>query len=106
MNNFENFGYNIIYRKIIKERSIMVEKFNEKIKINGKILQYGVLSDGQHYQVYTYPGMTVAEIAFNVMVTVRLLEDGKYLESKDDFIKLIDKYYNDPQYAPIEDGEK
>lgn len=81
-------------------------KQNEKIEINGKILQYGVLSNEKGYQVYTYPGMTVAEMAFNVMVTIRLLENGKYLKSKDDFIKLIDKYYNDPQYAPIEDGKK
>ena len=39
----------------------MNENTNEKIEINGKILQYGVLSDGTGYQVYTYPGMTVAE---------------------------------------------
>lgn len=81
----------------------------EKIEINGKILQYGVLSseDGMGYQVYLYPGMTVAEIAFNVMVTIRLLEQGKYIESKEEFDALIHKYYTDPQYAPMEvkDGQ-
>ena len=76
---------------------------NEKIEINDKILQYGVLSDGTGYQVYLYPGMTVAEIAFNVMVTIRLLEKDGYV-SKEEFDALIDKYYNDPQYAPIEEA--
>ena len=75
----------------------------EKIEINGKILQYGVLSDGKGYQVYLYPGMTVAEIAFNVMVTIRLLENGGYLNNKEEFDALIQKYYTDPQYAPIEE---
>ena len=76
---------------------------NEKIEINNKILQYGVLSnDTGEYQVYLYPGMTVAEMAFNVMVSIRLLEQGGYIKDKNDFIKLVDKYYNDPQYAPLE----
>lgn len=74
---------------------------NEKININDKVLQYGVLSDDKGYQVYTYPGMTVAEIAFNVMVTVRLLEMDGYIKDKDEFLALVNKYYNDPQYAPI-----
>lgn len=78
---------------------------DEKIEINGKILQYGVLSDEKGYQVYTYPGMTVAEMAFNVMVTIRLLEEGKYIKGKEDFTSLIDKYYNDPQYVPIESDD-
>ena len=74
---------------------------NEKININDKVLQYGVLNDDKGYQVYTYPGMTVAEIAFNVMVTVRLLEIDGYIKDKDEFLALVNKYYNDPQYAPI-----
>ena len=77
------------------------ENMNEKIEINGKILQYGVLSDGNGYQAYTYPGMTVAEIAFNIMVTIRLLEIDGYIKNKDEFLALIEKYYNDPQYAPV-----
>ena len=76
---------------------------NEKIKINDKILQYGVLSGEGGYQVYLYPGMTVAELAFNVMVTIRLLEKDGYIKDKDEFDALIGKYYNDPQYAPIEE---
>ena len=81
----------------------MSENQDEKIEINGKILQYGVLSDDNGYQVYTYPGMTVAEIAFNVMATIRLLEMDGYIKDKDEFLALINKYYNDPQYAPIEE---
>lgn len=75
---------------------------NEKITVNGKILQYGVLSNETgEYQVYVYPGMTVAEIAFNVMVTLRLLEDDKYIKNKEEFLELVNKYYNDPQYKPL-----
>lgn len=73
---------------------------NEKIEINGKILQYGVLSSEEGYQVYLYPGMTVAEMAFDVMVTIRLLLQGGYIKEKKEFTALIDKYFNDPQYEP------
>lgn len=83
----------------------MPESNNEKVKINDKILQYGVLSGEEGYQVYLYPGMTVAEIAFNVMVTIRLLEKDKYIKNRHEFMKLVNKYYNDPQYAPIEKKE-
>ena len=79
----------------------MPENINEKIEINSKILQYGVLSDDKGYQVYLYPGMTVAEIAFNVMVTIRILEQDSYIKDKEEFLGLINKYYNDPQYAPM-----
>lgn len=83
----------------------MADSNNEKIEINGKILQYGVLSSEQGYQVYLYPGMTVAEIAFNVMVTIRLLEKDKYIKDRHEFMKLVNKYYNDPQYAPVDKKE-
>lgn len=75
---------------------------DEKITINDRILQYGVLSKDANYQVYLYPGMTVAEIAFDVMVTIRILEESGYIKNKTEFIKLINKYYDDPQYAPVE----
>jgi hypothetical protein len=81
----------------------MSENQNERIEINGRLLEYGVVSKEGEYQVYLYPGMTVAEIAFCMMVTMRLLERGKYIETKDDVIKLINKYYDDPQYAPIDE---
>lgn len=75
---------------------------DEKIEINGKILQYGVVSDEKGYQVYTYPGMTVAEMAFCVMVTTRLLKQDGYIKDPSDFLDLVYKYLNDPQYAPLE----
>ena len=78
------------------------ENENESIVINDRVLQYGVLHSDNGYQVYVYPGMTVAEIAFNVMVTIRLLESGGYLNDKNELIDLITKYYDDPQYAPLE----
>lgn len=75
---------------------------DEMIQINDKILHFGVLSDENGYQVYTYPGMTISEMAFDVMVTIRLMIDGGYLEDKESFIELVNKYYDDPQYQPIE----
>lgn len=78
---------------------------NEKIEINGKILQLGVLTDEKGYQLYLYPGMTVAEIAFCHMVTIRLLLQDKYIKSKAEFDKLVRKYFTDPQYAPMKQEE-
>lgn len=75
---------------------------DEKLEINGKILQYGVVSDQNGYQVYTYPGMTVAEMAFCVMVTMRLLKQDGYIKETSEFLDLVSKYLNDPQYAPTE----
>lgn len=80
------------------------ETANEKISINDMILQYGVLSDDKGYRAYLYPGMTVAEIAFCVMVTVRLLKQDGYIKSKKEFLDLVNKYYSDPQYAPIKEN--
>lgn len=79
---------------------------NEKIEIDGKILQYGVLTDDDGgYQLYVYPGMSVAELAFDVMVTIRLLMKEGYLKDEKDFVELIYKYFNDPQYAPLEKSD-
>lgn len=78
----------------------MSDNVNEKITINDKILQYGVLSGEEGYQVYLYPGMTVAEIAFNVMVTIRLLIIDGYIKNKKEFDDLVRKYFTDPQYEP------
>lgn len=76
---------------------------NERIEINGKFLQYGVLCDESgRYQVYTFPGMTVAEMAFDVMVTIRLLVEGGYIKNEKDFAHLVFKYLHDPQYEPID----
>lgn len=80
----------------------MSEVQNEKIEINGKILQYAVLSDEKGYQLYLYPGMTVAEIAFDVMVTIRLLMKDGYIKDKKEFDKLVKKYFTDSQYLPLE----
>jgi hypothetical protein len=74
---------------------------NEKIEINNKVLQYGVLSDEKGYQLYLFPGMTVNELAFNVMVTIRILIADGHIKNVSEFNKLIKKYMNDPQYAPL-----
>lgn len=77
----------------------------ECIKIDDKILQIGVLSDDKGYQIYCYPGMTVEEIAFCHMVTIRLLIKDGHIKTKREFDKLINKYFTDSQYAPLEDVE-
>lgn len=76
---------------------------NEKIKINNKDLQYGVLYDEAKtsYQLYLAPDMTVAEMAFDIMVTIRILISSGYIKNKGEFIKLVNKYFNDPQYKPL-----
>lgn len=78
---------------------------NEKITINDRILQYGVLSSDEGYQLYLYPGMTVAEIAFDVMVTIRLLLQDGHIKEKAEFDKLVEKYFTDPQYAPVQKND-
>ena len=82
---------------------------DEAITINDKILQFGVLSNADgSYQLYLYPGMTVAEIAFDVMVTIRALLTDGYIKSADEFTKLVIKYLTDPQYAisTVKENEK
>lgn len=76
---------------------------NEKITINDKILQVGVLSDGKGYQMYICPGMTLQEVAFNVMVIIRLLEESGHLKDKKQFDKMVTGYYTDPQYKPLKE---
>ena len=78
---------------------------DEKIKINDKILQLGVMfnPDENGYQLYLYPGMTVAEMAFDVMVMIRLLIKDDYIKTKKEFDDLVKKYFNDPQYRPLDD---
>lgn len=78
---------------------------NERIEINNRLLQYGVLSNDDGYQLYLYPGMTVAEIAFDVMVTIRLLIQEGYIKNKKEFDELVKKYFTDPQYAPLKEGK-
>lgn len=73
---------------------------DEKIVINDMALQYGVLSDNEGYRIYTYPGMTVAEIAFNMMVTARILKADDYIKEEKELFDLAIKYLNDPQYEP------
>lgn len=85
------------------------EKFGpqESVKLNGRYLQYGVLFDPNTngYQIYLYPGMTVAEIAFDVMVTIRLLIKDGYIKNKKEFDDLVKKYITDPQYRPLSELE-
>ena len=83
----------------------MAENKNEKIEINNKILEFGVLTDEKGYQLYLYPGMTVSEIAYCYMVTVRILLHDNFIKSKEEFDKLVIKYFEDPQYKPLEEAK-
>lgn len=76
---------------------------NEKISIDGYALQLGILFDGGKYRVYFYPGMTVEEVAFDIMVLTRLLIAEKHVKNKKEFDTLVKKYFNDPQYKPLEE---
>lgn len=78
----------------------------ECIKINGRTLQLGVLSNEEGYMLYLHPGMTVEETAFCHMVTIRLLLKDGHIKSKREFDKLINKYFTDPKYAPLEDTKE
>lgn len=77
---------------------------NEKISIDGKVLQMGVLYTPETggYQMYIYPGMTVAEMAFDTMVMIRLLIQDGCIKNKKEFDDLVKKYFADPQYRPLE----
>lgn len=77
---------------------------DEKICLNGKILQMGVLYTPETggYQMYLYPGMTVAEMAFDTMVMIRLLIQDGCIKNKKEFDDLVKKYFMDPQYKPLE----
>lgn len=80
---------------------------DEKVTINGKNLLYGVLCDDDgNYQCYLFPGTTVGEIAFDMMVTIRLLMQENYLSDEEAFFSLIRKYLTDPQYAPVEKNKE
>lgn len=74
---------------------------NEKITINDKILQYGILSSDEGYQMYVYPGMTVQELAFDIAVTIKLLKQEKYIKSKKEFLNMVNHYYSDPQHKEL-----
>lgn len=63
-----------------------------------------ITTDANNYTVKADQGVSVPEMAFAVMVLIRTLMNGKYIDGKDDFIKMVNKYFDDPQYAEVEDG--
>lgn len=62
-----------------------------------------VTTDANKYTVKADQGVSVNEMAFATMVVIRTLINGKYIDSKDDFIKLINKYFDDPQFQEVKD---
>ena len=63
-----------------------------------------ITTDANTYTVKADQGVSVPEMAFATMVLIRTLLNGKYIESKDDFIKMVNKYFDDPQYMEVQDG--
>lgn len=63
-----------------------------------------ITTDANSYTVKADQGVSVPEMAFAVMVLIRTLMNGKYIDNKDEFIKMVNKYFDDPQYAEVEDG--
>lgn len=62
-----------------------------------------VVATENNYEISAEQGSSVNEMAFAVMAVIRSLIKQKCIKYKDEFIGLIDKYYNDPQYEIQED---
>lgn len=79
------------------------EMENEENKYQSKTI-ICITTDANSYTVKADQGVSVPEMAFATMVLIRTLINGKYIENKDEFIKMINKYFDDPQYQEVEDG--
>lgn len=55
------------------------------------------------YKIGTCQGSSVAEMAFAVMAVIRALERDGHIKDKAEFMKLIDKYYSDPQFEEVKE---
>ena len=53
------------------------------------------------YTVKADEGTSVNEMAFATMVVIRSLIKGGYIKNKHEFIQLVHKYFNDPQYEEV-----
>lgn len=53
------------------------------------------------YTVKADEGTSVNEMAFATMVVIRTLIKNGYLKNRHEFIQLVHKYFNDPQYEEV-----
>lgn len=53
------------------------------------------------YTVKADKGTSVNEMAFATMVVIRTLIKNGYLKNRHEFIQLVHKYFNDPQYEEV-----
>lgn len=85
-----------------------IEIKDQDIFIDDKLLLTAVLTDNDgNYVVYGHRKSSVPEVAFEVMIIIRTLITEGHIKNKAEFDKLVKKYFNDPQYAPVEvNGEK
>lgn len=55
------------------------------------------------YDVNVGKDSSVAEVAFEVGVIIRCFVKSELIKTPDEFLKLVDKYLNDPQYDELKE---
>lgn len=94
MNNFQNFGYNI--------NTVILEGVSMDNEIKGMtILKIETDPINSTYTVTSHAGSSVNEIAFAVHVVIKTLIRDGHIKTKKEFDKLVNKYFNDSQYAEV-----
>lgn len=78
---------------------------NEKQKNVKTVLRIDTDFENSTYNVSADEGSSVNEMAFAIMALIRILEREGKVESRDVFLDMIKKYYDDPQYKEVEDGQ-
>ena len=58
------------------------------------------------YTVTSHTGSSVNEIAFAVHVVIKTLIRDKHIKTKQEFDKLVNKYFNDLQYSEVKDAKE
>lgn len=57
------------------------------------------------YTVTSHAGSSVNEMAFAVHVVIKTLIRGGHVKNKKEFDTLVKKYFEDSQYAEVEDAK-
>lgn len=63
-------------------------------------VQYDITTN--QYLIGTCQGSSVAEMAFATMVVARTLTRDGHIKSEQDFLDLVKKYIDDPQFREVE----
>lgn len=65
------------------------------------VLQVDTDMEKSTYTVKAEQGSSVNEMAFATMVVIRTLVRDKLIQSSEDFLSLVKKYLEDPQYDEV-----